>query len=172
MVQERSYINYRALAEKLKRLKLKKYGSLATFLLDTFVIGDSRIFKNNVVMRKLIPDDVKTYSQWRDNLVQLGVLIYDYNHAKDNKDMCRFSPGIEIVGLINKELILKKPIASRDYLKDFVTKSEMNKQILEAIKIAIHEIGPPVDNEKLKKVICALGRKRLPYESDSEDYED
>jgi hypothetical protein len=159
MTASRKYVNYSALAEKLKRLKIKKYGKVASFLLDIFVLGNSRIYKDMVEIRDLIPPN-KMYSQWRDELVQLGVLNYDYNFDKDNKDKCRFTPGIEIVHLINKEIILKKSLATKEYLSNYITRDEMNQQILEAIKCAIKEMNPPVDDEKIMKVLCAISRNK------------
>lgn len=155
----RKFKSYSTMNERLKDLGIEKSGSHATFLFNVFIFGKSRIFADNVTQAGLLRQG-EIFKEWRNRLIRLNIINSDYDGSKNNKHRSNYSPGYKIVDLINKEIALRSIIATEQYveskLSDFIKKDDL----LEVIKCAIQELKPPIDDDKIKRVMEAVRLKR------------
>lgn len=159
---DRKFKSYTTLRERMVKNGVFKPGNHASFFFKVFVLGDSKIYKNSVLRECLIKPGY-SFSEWRDNLVQLNILFFDYDHPKS----AYFQPGFEIVDLINKEKSSRSPMATEDFVR-----SEL-KEVKDLLMHVIETFDPPYSDEKLKQYKKSLiekgpGKKKISSNEDEE----
>ena len=139
--KDRRYKTYQNLLMYLKRKKLDNCGSLATFLLETFINSPLEkrdgefvlIFKHDLELAGLISEGDK-FEDWRDIMIKRGVLTWkvrpnDYNFVS-NKNY--FAPSESLLNYINKEKLLRSTVATMDDVNRLDNKIE-NKADIERV---------------------------------------
>lgn len=160
---DRKFKCYKTLRERLLQKSVSKPGSHASYFFKVFVLGDSKIYKNSVLHEGLISPGY-SFSEWRDNLVQLNILVFDYDHPKS----AYFQPGFEIVDLINQEKSSRSPMATENFVR-----SEL-KEVKDLLMHVINTFDPPYSDEKLKQYKKNLvgkepGKRKISLNEDEED---
>jgi hypothetical protein len=137
---ERRFKSYKTLRARLQKLGVFKPGQHASFFYQHFVLGDSKIYKNSVLQANILENGV-SFSEWRDRLVQLKILDFNYQNAK----MSIYQPGFKIVDLINQEKSNRTSMASEHFVRTEV------KEIKDLLKYLIGRFDPPYSEEKLNE---------------------
>ena len=151
--KDRRYKTYQNLLMYLKRKKLDNCGSLATFLLETFINSPLEkrdgefvlIFKHDLELAGLIKENER-YEDWRDLMIKRGILNWkvkpnDFNFVS-NKNY--FAPSDSLLSYINKEKLSQSTVATMDD----VGKIEKNlSEKVEKLELALKET-----NKKIEKV--------------------
>ena len=155
--KDRRYKTYQNLLMYLKRKKLDNCGSLATFLLETFINSPLEkrdgefvlIFKHDLELAGLIKENER-YEDWRDLMIKRGILNWkvkpnDFNFVS-NKNY--FAPSDSLLSYINKEKLSQSTVATMDD----VGKIEKNlSEKVEKLELALKETNKK--NEKVAEYI-------------------
>lgn len=153
----RRYMSYNGLELKLRRDGIEKAGTVATLLLDCFVLADGILKAKTVESKKLcLPNKFKL---WRKNLIEKEWLVHeDGNYS-------RHFPGKKLLRYINKEKIDGKELATTyevekkvKELADETSKEfrDVKKELSElrmAIDSLINEKNPPITKGKQKMFV-------------------
>ena len=174
--KDRRYKTYQNLLMYLKRKKLDNCGSLATFLLETFINSPLEkrdgefvlIFKHDLELAGLIKENER-YEDWRDLMIKRGILNWkvkpnDFNFVS-NKNY--FAPSDSLLSYINKEKLSQSTVATMDdvgkiekNLSEKVEKLELalketNKKIEKVAEYILHQ-NPPDTPERKQIVVVNI----------------
>ncbi len=166
--KDRKYKTYQNLLMYLKRKKLDNCGSLATFLLETFINSSLEkrdgeyvlIFKHDLELAGLLKEGEK-YEDWRDTMIKRGVLTWkvkpnDYNFV-NNKNY--FAPSDSLLNYINKEKLSCSTVATMNDVGKLKTEvdelkialKETNRKIEKVAEFVLHQ-NPP-DTPERKQIV-------------------
>lgn len=161
---------YKALTQDLTRDSIKYPGKVATYLLDVFVDGDGKIYKDHLIDRGIIKENGKTvFTQWRSDLIDKGWINFE-----SNQKFTRYSPGRELLKHINTEKLKYHTIATIKQVH-FITDgiadqlAELNKKFElhdKAIEMIIELLDPPCDPEKKNTYLklAEMGNIQVPQQ--------
>lgn len=135
----RKFSCYESLRMVLTRSGVSEPGATAGLLLDVFSADGGKIYAQSVVARGLCK--VGGFKEWRDSLVKLGWINFDYNQARADKDFVKHKPGPRLLNYINKEKNASREIATIDELEAIEEKIKTKADILDvATKAELEEV--------------------------------
>jgi hypothetical protein len=148
----RKFITGESVRVALTRLKIKRAGSTATFLLESFLENNGRILASQVVARGICEDG--KFRDWRKVLIEKGWLIW--SEAQDDKG--QYFCGKKLVPYINKEKIAQKELATRESVEK--VRSDLNSRIdtkadrseVLELKAKMHEIADAVQKLQIASI--------------------
>ena len=120
--KQRKFKTYQSLLMAIARNGVGEAGKCATLLLELFIEGGGKLYAQKAVGQGVCKSG--SFREWRDNLVKLGWIDFDYNQAKADKDFSKHKAGYRLLPYLNKEKTFSKEVATTDELEGLAAKIE------------------------------------------------
>lgn len=159
----RKYGCYKTLSQALSRDEITHPGKVATLLLDTFVLGDRKIYRKDLETRQILKE-TDSFKTWRSEICQKHWLVFEHSDIQST-----YAPGMKLIKFINREKMHSREIAS---LKDIVQVNEENKKILKTKTVAtvdqLEELRAELEKYK-HGLRAAIERWNPPHDEEKEN---
>jgi thymidylate synthase len=159
----RKYRCYKLLSQALDRDGVKYPGKVATLLLDTFINGNRKIYRQDLETREILTK-TESFLTWRTEITQRHWLIFEQQEKHSI-----YSPGPKLLKFLNKEKLGSKEVATID---DLLKVNNENKEILQTKTVAtvdqLEELRAELEKYK-HGLRVAIERWNPPHDEDKEE---
>lgn len=168
---------YRNFSEIIRKKGVQKSGLHASFYLDAFYLEILKVDKAAVVARGLYMEDTCSFREWRDQQIELGLMMLEQVSIGNGKTTVRYRPGKLAIEYINKITLKNSQVATKSDVvaseeKLLKVTSDLQKQIdemqgmLKVVAKSYFSKNPPHNEEREAKLNSNLKNGKAFLEED------